>query len=82
MTSKTALFLCAVIFAGCLTCRAQVPASSVHVIEVLADKDSRFKIVDEKKPEITVKESGDVGLDFIIKTRLTRVELVTLSSVD
>ena len=62
MTSKTALFLCAVIFAGCLTCRAQEPASSVHVIEVLADKDSRYKIADEKKPEITVKAGEQILL--------------------
>jgi hypothetical protein len=34
------------------------------------------------KPEMTVKESEGGGLNFIFKTRLTRVELVTLSSVD
>lgn len=30
-------------------------AANVHVIEVLADKDSRYKIDGQKKPEITVK---------------------------
>jgi heme/copper-type cytochrome/quinol oxidase subunit 2 len=30
-------------------------ANDVHVIEVLADKDSRYKIEGQKKPEITVK---------------------------
>ena len=30
-------------------------ATDVHVIEVLADKDSRYKIEGQKKPEITVK---------------------------
>jgi heme/copper-type cytochrome/quinol oxidase subunit 2 len=32
-----------------------VSAADVHVIEVLADKDSRYKIEGQKKPEITVK---------------------------
>jgi heme/copper-type cytochrome/quinol oxidase subunit 2 len=30
-------------------------AADVHVIAVLADKDSRYKIEGQKKPEITVK---------------------------
>ena len=30
-------------------------AADVHVIEVLADKDSRYKISGQNKPEITVK---------------------------
>lgn len=30
-------------------------AADVHIIEVLADKDSRYKIEGQKKPEITVK---------------------------
>ena len=30
-------------------------AADVHVIEVLADKDSRYKIPGQKKPEITVR---------------------------
>jgi heme/copper-type cytochrome/quinol oxidase subunit 2 len=30
-------------------------AADVHVIEVLADKDSRYKISGQKKPEITVR---------------------------
>ena len=34
---------------------AQAPAALTHVIEVLADSDSRYKIVGERTPEITVK---------------------------
>jgi heme/copper-type cytochrome/quinol oxidase subunit 2 len=41
---------------------AQVPAVPVHVIEVLADKDSRYKIAGEKKPEITVKAGESILL--------------------
>jgi heme/copper-type cytochrome/quinol oxidase subunit 2 len=41
---------------------AQASAGSVHVIEVLADKDSRYKIAGEKKPAITVKAGEQVLL--------------------
>src|SRR5262249_55077408 len=34
----------------------------VHVIEVLADKDSRYKTAGESKPEITVKAGEQVVL--------------------
>jgi heme/copper-type cytochrome/quinol oxidase subunit 2 len=37
-----------------LLCSA-LSATDVHVIEVLADRDSRYKIEGQKKPEITVK---------------------------
>jgi heme/copper-type cytochrome/quinol oxidase subunit 2 len=33
-----------------------------HLIDVLADKDSRYKIVDERTPEITVKAGQQVLL--------------------
>jgi hypothetical protein len=34
---------------------AQLGVAQVHVIEVLADSDSRYKIAGERTPEITVK---------------------------
>jgi len=44
------------ILAACATCVAQVPGQGpVRVVEVLADKDSRYKIAGQKTPEITVK---------------------------
>jgi heme/copper-type cytochrome/quinol oxidase subunit 2 len=43
----------------CAIASAQVP---VHVIEVLADKDSRYKIAGERKPEITVKAGEQILL--------------------
>jgi heme/copper-type cytochrome/quinol oxidase subunit 2 len=55
-------YLCGVILAVCAIVRAQAPATPVHVIEVLADKDSRYKIAGEKKPEITVKAGEQVLL--------------------
>lgn len=44
---------CAV--AAVLLVTAQPARGQSHVIEVLADKDSRFKIAGQSKPEITVK---------------------------
>lgn len=42
---------------------ASAPAcGQSHVIEVLADKDSRFKIVGQRKPEIIVKAGEPVVL--------------------
>jgi heme/copper-type cytochrome/quinol oxidase subunit 2 len=44
-------------------CFAQNPVGSrTRVIEVLADKDSRYKIAGEKKPEISVKAGEPVVL--------------------
>ena len=55
--------LCGVVLAGCVIAFAQAPSSRpVHVIEVLADKDSRYKITGERKPEITVKAGEQILL--------------------
>jgi heme/copper-type cytochrome/quinol oxidase subunit 2 len=60
---KRAGILCGVVLASCAMTFAQAPSSNpVHVIEVLADKDSRYKIAGEKKPEITVKAGEQILL--------------------
>jgi hypothetical protein len=41
---------------------SQVGAAPVHVIELLADSDSRYKIAGERTPEITVKAGEQVVL--------------------
>lgn len=41
---------------------AQAPASSPRIIEILADKDSRYKIAGQKTPEISVKPGEQVLL--------------------
>jgi heme/copper-type cytochrome/quinol oxidase subunit 2 len=51
--------LCGLALMTCAIASAQVP---VHVIEVLADKDSRYKIAGERKPEITVKAGEQILL--------------------
>jgi heme/copper-type cytochrome/quinol oxidase subunit 2 len=60
--SRAAWYVCGVMLAGCAIGCAQAPAAPVHVIEVLADKDSRYKIAGEKKPEITVKAGEPILL--------------------
>jgi heme/copper-type cytochrome/quinol oxidase subunit 2 len=47
---------------ACLLLGSVLSATDVHVIEVLADKDSRYKISGQKKPEITVRAGEAVLL--------------------
>jgi len=55
--------LCGVVWLSCMIALAQAPAGGpVHVIEVLADKDSRYKIAGETKPEIMVKAGEQILL--------------------
>ena len=55
--------LCGVVLVNWVIAFAQAPSSRpVHVIEVLADKDSRYKIAGERKPEITVKAGEQILL--------------------
>lgn len=54
--------LCGLILAACGIASAQVPPAPIQVIEVLADRDSRYKIAGEKKPEITVKAGEQILL--------------------
>jgi len=58
-----AVFLGWLILALCAFGQAQATASGqIRVIEVLADKDSRYKIAGEKTPEISVKASERILL--------------------
>jgi heme/copper-type cytochrome/quinol oxidase subunit 2 len=60
---KRAGILCGVVLASCAMACAQAPSSNpVHVIEVLPNKDSRYKIAGETKPEITVKAGEPILL--------------------
>jgi len=61
VNKRTVRYVCGLILASCVIGRAQ-PVAPVHVIEVLADKDSRYKIAGEKKPEITVKAGEQILL--------------------
>lgn len=57
------MVLLGMVIAACAAGWGQAPASGkVRVIEILADKDSRYKIAGEKTPEITVKAGEPVLL--------------------
>lgn len=62
MKRNTIRCLCGLILMTCTIACAQALAAPVRVIEVLADKDSRYKIAGEKKPEITVKAGEPILL--------------------
>jgi heme/copper-type cytochrome/quinol oxidase subunit 2 len=56
-------FLGSMIVAICVVGWAQAPvASQIRVLEILADKDSRYKIAGEKPPEVSVKAGEQVLL--------------------
>jgi heme/copper-type cytochrome/quinol oxidase subunit 2 len=62
VNKRTVRCFCGLILMTYAIACAQAPAPPVHVIEVLADKDSRYKIAGEKKPEITVRAGEPVLL--------------------
>jgi heme/copper-type cytochrome/quinol oxidase subunit 2 len=62
VNQRTVRHLCGLILVTCGIAYAQIPAAPIHVIEVLADKDSRYKIAGENKPEITVKAGEQILL--------------------
>lgn len=63
MASTAAGFLGSMIVAICVVGWAQTPvASQIRVLEILADKDSRYKIAGEKTPEVSVKAGEQVLL--------------------
>jgi heme/copper-type cytochrome/quinol oxidase subunit 2 len=60
--SRTA-YWCGVCLASCAIGFAQAsPPAGMRVIEVLADRDSRYKIAGEKQPEISVKAGENILL--------------------
>ena len=62
VTSWSLGYLCGVALAAALTLAAPFASAQARVIEVLADKDSRYRIAGENKAEITVKAGEQVLL--------------------
>ncbi len=63
MTSGKRCCWWGLILASCGALWAQTPASrEVHLIQVLADKDSRYKIADDDTPQIVVKAGEQILL--------------------
>ena len=59
---KTLRPSCGIVLAVCMILASTLARAQEHVIEVLADKDSRYKIAGERTPEITVKAGEKVLL--------------------
>lgn len=55
MTGKSFWQACGVGAASCVILASSLVQAQARVIEVLADKDSRYKIAGQRKPEITVR---------------------------
>jgi heme/copper-type cytochrome/quinol oxidase subunit 2 len=60
LTVTQRCIVCGLMMAICFGCA--LASEPPRVIEVLADKDSRYKIAGEKKPEITVKAGEQILL--------------------
>src|SRR4051794_17256766 len=58
----TRTFLRPIACVMCLMFAAGVAHTQTHVIEIMADKDSRFKISGQSKPEIMLKAGEQVTL--------------------
>ena len=62
MTVKARVILCGMVLAAGAILGAQCAQAQVHVIEVVADKDSRYKSPAGSKPEITLKAGEPILL--------------------
>ena len=62
MTRSSKVHLCGIVLAACAVLGVQIAQAQVHVIEVVADKDSRYKSPAGGKPEITLKAGEQVLL--------------------
>jgi heme/copper-type cytochrome/quinol oxidase subunit 2 len=67
MSGRARVQLCGMVLAafslpGARSVLAQISQPQVHVIEIVADKDSRYKSPDGGKPEITLKAGEQVLL--------------------
>lgn len=62
MADKTLWRACGMTAAGCVILASSLVQAQARVIEVLADKDSRYKIAGQRTPEITVKANEPLVL--------------------
>jgi heme/copper-type cytochrome/quinol oxidase subunit 2 len=54
--------VCGLVFATCLCLSPSLAGTQTRVIEILADKDSRYKIAGEKTPVISVRAGEPIVL--------------------
>lgn len=62
MKGRLKIRLCGIVLAAAAALGACHADAQVHVIDIVADKDSRYKTLDGSKPEITLKAGEQVLL--------------------
>jgi heme/copper-type cytochrome/quinol oxidase subunit 2 len=62
MIGRFGVHLCGIVLAACAIIGVQIARAQVHVIEIVADKDSRYKSPAGGKSEITLKAGEQVLL--------------------
>ena len=62
MTGRARVQLCGMVLAAFAVLGIRPAQAQVHVVEIVADKDSRYKTPDGGKPEITLKAGESVLL--------------------
>jgi heme/copper-type cytochrome/quinol oxidase subunit 2 len=62
MRGRARVQLCAMVLAAFAVLGVRPAQAQVHVVEIVADKDSRYKTPDGGKPEITLKAGEPVLL--------------------
>jgi heme/copper-type cytochrome/quinol oxidase subunit 2 len=62
MTARLRVHVCGRVLLACAVIGVQITQAQVHVIELVADKDSRYKSPAGSKPEITLKAGEQVLL--------------------
>ena len=62
MTGRVRVQLCGIVLAAFAVLGIRPAQAQVHVVEIVADKDSRYKTPDGGKPEITLKAGEPVLL--------------------
>jgi heme/copper-type cytochrome/quinol oxidase subunit 2 len=62
MTGRARVHWCGIVLAATAFLEVHVTQAQVHVIEVIADKDSRYKSPAGSKPEITLKAGEQILL--------------------
>ena len=62
MTGRVRVQLCGIVLAAFAVLGIRPAQAQVHVVEIVADKDSRYKTPDGGRPEITLKAGEPVLL--------------------
>jgi heme/copper-type cytochrome/quinol oxidase subunit 2 len=62
MSVAAKIYLCGLLLAAGTDCAVCIAQAQVRVLEIVADKDSRFKAPDGERPKLTLKAGEQVQL--------------------